>query len=324
MYTFDEIQALVASSMEQLDWTRSPKGLYEPIGYCLSLGGKRVRPCLCLMAADMFGGNLETVIPAAQALEVFHNFTLLHDDVMDHADIRRGKPCVHVRWDENTAILSGDAMTIEAYKCLARLKAEHLATVLPWFNQMAIEICEGQQYDVEFEKRDDVTRDQYIEMIRLKTAVLLATALKIGAYLAGASADDQQHLYQFGINLGLAFQLQDDYLDVYGDPATFGKAIGGDILCNKKTWMLLSALQQADNQSFETLKSAIHGELGQGMQKIDAVTRIYTQLGIHQQAQQKMEEYYQLALQDLAAVSVSDQQKQVLLDLAQKLLKRNK
>ena len=225
----------------QLDWHREPYGLYEPIEYTLAAGGKRIRPQLAMIASQLFGGKDEEVLPAALALEVFHNFTLLHDDVMDHADVRRGRPTVHVKWNANTAILSGDQMLIEAYKLLAGVPKEKLSQCLEMFNKMATEICEGQQYDVDFEAKETVSEAEYLMMIGKKTAVLLATALQMGAYIAGASQDEQETLALFGNSIGLAFQIQDDILDVWGDPATFGKAIGGDICCNKKTYVTIIA-----------------------------------------------------------------------------------
>ena len=231
----------INAEIGKLDWSREPKGLYEPIGYTLAAGGKRVRPQLALLATKLFGGKEEDVLPAALALEVFHNFTLLHDDVMDKAPVRRGRPTVHVKWNENTAILSGDQMMIEAYKLLSQVPEKKLAKTLRLFNKMATEICEGQQYDVDFESRDDVTIPEYMEMIRLKTSVLLATALQIGAYIGYANDEQQKKIYEYGIHVGLAFQIQDDMLDCYGDEATFGKAIGGDITENKKTYLWLTA-----------------------------------------------------------------------------------
>ena len=231
----------VNAEIGKLDWSREPKGLYEPIGYTLAAGGKRVRPQLALLATKLFGGKEEDVLPAALALEVFHNFTLLHDDVMDKAQVRRGRPTVQVKWNENTAILSGDQMMIEAYKLLSQVPEKKLAKTLRLFNQMATEICEGQQYDVDFESREDVTIPEYMEMIRLKTSVLLATALQIGAYIGYANEEQQKKIYEYGIHVGLAFQIQDDMLDCYGDEANFGKAIGGDIAENKKTYLWLTA-----------------------------------------------------------------------------------
>jgi len=233
----------------KLDWAKEPKGLYEPIGYTLAAGGKRIRPTLCLLGAEIFKHPApQSAMDAALALEIFHNFTLLHDDVMDDAQVRRGRPCVHIKWNTNTAILSGDQMMIEAYKQLAKLPKEHLSHVLSLFNKMATEICEGQQYDVDFEQMKNVSLDQYLNMIRLKTSVLLATALQMGATLAGADIAQQDALYNYGIALGLAFQIQDDYLDCYGDERTFGKAIGGDIKEGKKTWLWLTAQQLSKEQ----------------------------------------------------------------------------
>ena len=216
----------INNEIAKLDWKREPYGLYEPIKYTLAAGGKRVRPQLAMIASQMFGGKEEEVLPVALALEVFHNFTLLHDDVMDKAQVRRGRATVHVKWNENTAILSGDQMIIEAYKLLAEVPADKLAKVLKMFNQMGTEICEGQQYDVDFESQEEVSIEEYLKMIRLKTAVLLANALKMGAYIAGAKDEQQEMLYEFGIHIGLAFQIQDDILDVWGNPETFGKAVG--------------------------------------------------------------------------------------------------
>ena len=239
-----------------LDWSKEPKGLYEPIAYALATGGKRLRPTLTLIAAETIingglinGEAINQALPAALALEIFHNFTLLHDDVMDHAQVRRGRETVHVKWNDNTAILSGDQMLIEAYKQLSNVPADKLPQVLKWFNEMATGVCEGQQYDVDFEHMSQVSIDDYMQMIEKKTSVLLAYAMQIGGYIAGADETQLQALYQYGLHIGLAFQIQDDILDVYGDPKTFGKAIGGDICCNKKTILLLTALETADAES---------------------------------------------------------------------------
>ena len=321
MHTLQQIQSLVSSAIADMNWQQQPEGLYAPIDYELRLGGKRLRPCLALMAADMYDASLEHVMPVAKALEVFHNFTLLHDDVMDHADVRRGMPTVHRRWNENTAILSGDAMSICAYRELAQLPAEHLPGMLDLFNTMALQICEGQQYDMEFEVRKDVTVDDYMHMIRLKTAVLLATALRMGAVLGGASRHDADQLYDFGIGMGVAFQLKDDYLDVYGNEATFGKAIGGDILCNKKTFMLLTAQQRADEASAAELARWLD-TTERSVQKIEAVTALYNRLDVPQVCLQAMDTYYRRALACLEDVSVSSERKSVLATLAAKLMER--
>lgn len=266
----------------QLDWHREPYGLYEPIEYTLAAGGKRIRPQLAMIASQLFGGKDEDVLPAALALEVFHNFTLLHDDVMDHADVRRGRPTVHVKWNANTAILSGDQMLIEAYKLLAGVPKEKLSQCLDMFNKMATEICEGQQYDVDFEEKEMVSETEYLMMIGKKTAALLATALQMGAYIAGASQDEQETLALFGTSIGLAFQIQDDILDVWGDPATFGKAIGGDISCNKKTYVTIIAEKIADEESRKELQHWYSQTLSDNTEKIARVKAIYERLGVRE------------------------------------------
>lgn len=323
----------VNALIEKLDWNREPKGLYEPIAYTLSAGGKRLRPQLVLIGNALFGGNPQDAIPAALAIEVFHNFTLLHDDVMDKAAIRRGRPTVHIKWDENTAILSGDQMLIEAYKLLSQVPADKLPETMRLFNKMATEICEGQQYDVDFETQDNVQIADYIMMIRLKTSVLLATALEIGAYLAGASLEQRHFIYEFGVNLGIAFQIQDDWLDVYGDPATFGKAIGGDILCNKKTYIRLVAQSKVAVQNKETA-AAQNGEQNtasawpydalEGEEKIKKVTEVYTSTGAKQICEQAIQDYTNIALENLNKVEGNETQIQQLKDLAAKLIARTK
>ncbi len=280
----------------KLDWNREPYGLYEPIEYTLAAGGKRVRPQLAMIASQLFGGKDEEALPAALALEVFHNFTLLHDDVMDKADVRRGHPTVHVKWNENTAILSGDQMLIEAYKLLSGVPADKLSTILQLFNKMATEICEGQQYDVDFENQESVALDEYLKMIRLKTAVLLATALKMGSYIAGASTEQQEMLYEFGINIGLAFQIQDDILDVWGNPETFGKAVGGDISCNKKTFVALTAMQLADTDTRTALEQWFAQTLTDNTEKIAAVKALYEQVGTRTLCEETVEQYTAQAL----------------------------
>ena len=291
----------INNEIAKLDWKREPYGLYEPIEYTLAAGGKRVRPQLAMIASRMFDGKDEAVMPAALALEVFHNFTLLHDDVMDKADMRRGRPTVHVKWNENTAILSGDQMLIEAYKLLSGVPADKSPKVLQLFNQMATEICEGQQYDVDFESQEQVTLDDYLLMIRLKTSVLLANALQIGAYIAGADEQAQDALYQFGIAVGLAFQIQDDILDVWGDPQTFGKAVGGDISCNKKTFVYLTALQLATtlNHSTQPLNHWYSQVLEDNTEKIAAVKAIFEQLGVREACEAVVAQYTQSALEIL-------------------------
>lgn len=293
----------INKEIAQLDWSKEPHGLYEPIAYTLATGGKRLRPNLALIAADAVinGGlinSIEEVLPAALALEIFHNFTLVHDDLMDRADIRRGLPTVHTKWNSNTAILSGDQMLIEAYKQLSKVPAAKLPQVLTWFNEMATGVCEGQQYDMDFEHLNQVSIEDYLKMIELKTSVLIAYAMRIGGYIAGASPAQQEALYQYGLHIGIAFQIQDDILDVYGDPKTFGKAIGGDICCNKKTLLLLTALETADAESkAELLQWLMASE--QDEEKIAAVTAIYTRIGVRESCEAVMEEHTAKALAQL-------------------------
>lgn len=302
----------------KLDWKREPYGLYEPIEYTLAAGGKRVRPQLAMIASQLFGGKDEEVLPAALALEVFHNFTLLHDDVMDHAEVRRGRPTVHIKWNENTAILSGDQMLIEAYKLLSGVSADKLPTILHLFNKMATEICEGQQHDVDFESQEHVAIEEYLKMIRLKTAVLLATALKMGSYIAGASTEQQDMLYEFGINIGLAFQIQDDILDVWGNPETFGKAVGGDISCNKKTFVALTAMQLADSSTRKELDQWFAQTLTDNTEKIAAVKALYEQADTRSKCEEAVEQYTAHALHLLSQLP-QNQATEQLRQLANKL-----
>src|SRR5574344_2187470 len=298
--------------IKKLPLDKEPKGLYEPIEYVLSLGGKRIRPMLMMMAYGLWKDDSEKILPQAVALETFHNFTLLHDDVMDHADVRRGKPTVHKKWNENTAILSGDNMLVLAFKWMQQCPADKMPAVLDVFTSTAIEIDEGQQLDVDFEERDDVHEEDYIEMIRLKTSVLLACALKIGAIMADAPKEDVENLYKFGEAIGLSFQLQDDYLDVYGNPAVFGKAIGGDITSNKKTYMLINALNKAEGADKKELEQWIDAHSFDREEKVKAVTDIYNKLRIDKMAKAKMEQYYNNAIAFLDKVKVSDDRKRAL------------
>jgi len=302
----------INKEIERLNWQKEPRGLYEPIEYTLAAGGKRLRPTLALIAAEAIvngglinGDAIEQTLPAALALEVFHNFTLLHDDVMDRAEVRRGRPTVHVKWNDNTAILSGDQMLIEAYKLLSNVPADKLPQVLKWFNEMATGICEGQQYDVDFEHMSQVSIEDYMKMIEKKTSVLLAYAMKIGGYIAGATPVQQEALYQYGLHIGLAFQIQDDILDVYGDPKTFGKAIGGDICCNKKTMLLLSAMNNADPESkAELLQWLLTTDRNE--EKIAAITAIYDRLGVRGECESVMEQHTAQALTQLDKLPKND------------------
>lgn len=291
MMTSQEILKLVNNHLDSLADERQPRHLYEPIEYVLSLGGKRIRPTLMLLAYNLYREHPEDILMPACGIETYHNYTLLHDDLMDQADLRRGHETVHKRWDANTAILSGDSMLVLAYQRMAQCRPDKLKEVIDVFTQTALEIGEGQQYDMDFEKRDDVTEDEYIEMIRLKTSVLLACALKIGAILGDASAEDANNLYRFGEKIGLAFQLQDDFLDVYGDSKVFGKAIGGDIVSNKKTYMLINAFNRANAQQRAELERWTQLKDFDRQEKIDAVTALYNDMGIDRLAQDKMATY---------------------------------
>lgn len=302
----------------------SPVRLYEPIGYALAGEGKRIRPLLMLHAASLFSDRPEAVYPAALALELFHNFTLLHDDIMDHAGIRRGEPSVHVRYGENSAILSGDAMSIMAFRYLSQCEGQKLTSLLSLFSTTALEVCEGQQYDMEFEDRDTVTIAEYLEMIRLKTAVLIACSLKMGALIAGASEQDCQSLYNFGILIGIAFQLQDDWLDLYGDENTFGKEIGGDICENKKTYILLKALEMSEGTNLSRLKEWITATEYNKTDKIEAVREIFTHSGASEETKKLMKEYHDKAIDALQQVNIANSDKIELKDFAGKVLSRIK
>lgn len=322
MFTASQLLDKINIHIAELQFTRAPKGLYAPIEYVLSMGGKRIRPVLMLMAYNLYKEDVTRIYGPATGLEVYHNYTLLHDDLMDKADMRRGKKTVHKVWDDNTAILSGDAMLVLAYQYIADAPVEHLKEVVDLFSLTALEICEGQQLDMDFEQRSDVTEQEYIEMIRLKTAVLLAAGLKIGAILGGASKEDAAYLYDFGVQIGIAFQLQDDLLDVYGDPAVFGKNIGGDILCNKKTYMLIKALEHANDTQLVQLTKWLAVDSGQPNEKIAAVTELYNEIGIKTICEDKMRDYYTRAMKSLDAVSVIGTKKQELKDLVEHLMYR--
>ena len=319
MRTFEEICRTIEEALARLTFDQPPRSLFDPITYTLSLGGKRIRPALALMACDLFGGKNEDVLQPALGLEVFHNFTLLHDDLMDEADRRRDKPTVHKLWNPNVAILSGDAMLICAYQLVAKANDK---AILELFSRTALEICAGQQYDMEFESRSDVTEEEYIEMIRLKTAVLLACALKVGAMIGGASTADADALYDYGIHIGLAFQLQDDLLDVYGDPKTFGKNIGGDILCNKKTFLLINALSVASEEQRQVMEDWMARKTYDAQEKIAAFTNLYNELSIRDLTERRIEDYYRMASEDLARLSIAPETLSVLKGTCDRLMKR--
>lgn len=322
MFNRIELQKKVNDFISNVQIGREPFSLYDPINYTLQSGGKRVRPVLVLMACNLFTDDIEHAIKPAVGLEIFHNFTLLHDDIMDHADIRRGNPTVHKKWSENTAILSGDAMFIQAYEYFLDCESPNFRDILKVFNQTALEVCEGQQYDMEFEERDHVTEQEYLRMIELKTSVLIAAALKIGALLGGSNKKDADLLYDFGRNIGLAFQLQDDFLDVYGETEVFGKKIGGDIVANKKTFMLIKAKELARDEDLKILNNLLNAKNMERESKVDSVKKIYNKLNIHNLVKLRIEELNQLALDSLAKVSIEENKKSELKKLAENLIHR--
>lgn len=322
MLSFEQILEKVNAQLDALKYPTTPRGLYEPIRYVLSMGGKRIRPVLLLLTYSLYrDDNLEQAMPAALGIETYHNYTLLHDDLMDKAPIRRGKPTVHKVWNDSTAILSGDTMLILAYRLMQQCNR---TDVLQLFTRTAIEIGEGQQYDMNFENRMDVTEAEYIEMIRLKTSVLLACAAKMGAMLGQAPEADAEQLYHFAEQLGLAFQLQDDYLDVYGDPAVFGKKIGGDILCDKKTYLLINAWLRADETTREELTRWMGCPADMATQKIQAVTAIYNRLDIPQLCQQTIDNFFERARHTLSQINLPAEKQEQLWKYARTLLHRNK
>ena len=316
MKAFQEYLDIVNGAIAVIPYPSQPNQLYEPIAYHMALGGKRVRPVLTLMACDAMGGDPSNAIDVAVGLEMFHNFTLLHDDVMDNADVRRGKPTVHRRWNDNTAILSGDTMLTIATQYIARSANWQCVDL---FNKTAIEIYEGQQWDMDYEERNDVTVDEYIMMIRLKTSVLLGCALKMGALIADADITEADLLYQAGVNMGLAFQLRDDVLDVWGDPETFGKEIGGDIMNNKKTFLLINAMQLAKGDDADELRHWLNDPYATRDDKVKGVTALYERLGVRQLAEDAITHYNDLAVAAFNRVKMSDDDKQAFVTLANRL-----
>ena len=322
MYTSEDLLKKVNEALENVVYDRKPASLYDPIKYVLSIGGKRVRPVLTMLAYNLYKDDPLSIMSQALGLETYHNFTLLHDDLMDHADMRRGHETVHKKWDANRAILSGDTMLLQAFERVEDCDPAKLPAVFKVFIQTTLEIGEGQQLDVEFEKRNDVTEDEYIEMIRLKTSVLLACACMVGAIMADAPAEDIENMYKFGEKLGLAFQLQDDLLDVYGNPAVFGKNIGGDITSNKKTYMLINAFNRATPVQRDELTKWVEAKEFDRNEKVAAVTNLYNEIGIRQLCEQKIEQYYQESLVYLDKVSVSDERKAEIKAYAAEMMKR--
>lgn len=314
---------VVENALKELSFNKSPKELYAPIGYTLELGGKRIRPALLLLANDLFGGKIEDAISSALAIEVFHNFTLVHDDIMDDAPLRRGKPTVYKKWNRDIAILSGDVMLIESYRLLSQCNPMHLGKILTIVNQTAVQVCEGQQYDMNFESATTVSIDEYLKMIELKTAVLLAGSLKVGAILSNAEDVDSDHLYEFGRNLGIAFQLMDDLLDLYGDPDKFGKRIGGDIIANKKTYLLLKAQELATGSLKKELEFCLSSKVLNDDVKVEKVKRIFDQLNIKELANKEMSLFYNTAISHLDSINAPKEKKQVFENFALGLMNRD-
>jgi geranylgeranyl diphosphate synthase type II len=326
MYSIEELQQKINKEIET--WSEQlnqkvPKELYSPVKYALEMGGKRLRPVLLLMAANLFCDEIDDGLPAALAVEIFHNFTLLHDDIMDKAEMRRNNPTVHKKYNENKAILSGDAMAFLSYKLLLQCRCDKLSEIAQLFTDTALEVCEGQQYDMDFETRQDVTEAEYLEMIKLKTAVLIACSLKAGAQLADADDITANHIYNFGINLGLAFQLQDDLLDAFGDQQTFGKKIGGDIVANKKTFLLIEALERANAEQKTELKNWLAKTDFNPDEKIKAISGIFNQMEIKKLTEEKIDSYFYAAVKILQEMNVEEDRKMPLKNLTKKMLGRN-
>lgn len=324
MYTLSELQKIVANYMDNLNVDGSPHSLYEPISYSIAAGGKRLRPMLTVLSCNVFSDNALSALPAAAALEVFHTFTLLHDDVMDNATVRRGKPSVYGKWGTNAALLSGDAMLIYSYKLLQQTPVEYLPAVLGCFNYTAMTVCEGQQVDMEFESRNDVTMEEYMSMINKKTAALLAGATMIGAIQGGADTLSRQHLFSFATELGLAFQLQDDLLDAYGTEAQLGKPIGGDIVEDKKSFLMLTAFAEADAPTRKRLQSLLEDKTMAPEDKIREVLTLYNSLGVKEIAEREINTHFTKAMDSLASLEVGAERVEPLRELAQSLLGRKK
>lgn len=310
------------NELQHIQYGQDPPELYEPIRYIMSLGGKRMRPLLTLMAAYLFTDDWRKAVRPALAVEVFHNFTLMHDDIMDQAPLRRSQPTVHEKWNGNVAILSGDVMLVNAYQLLLSVEADKLKPAMERFSRTAAEVCEGQQMDMNFETRWDVTEAEYIDMIRLKTSVLLGFALELGGLIAGADAETTRHLYEGGMNIGVGFQLKDDLLDVYGDPAKFGKQVGGDIIANKKTFLLIEALQQAQGDVRVELTEWLNKATFDKNEKVKAVTAIYDKLGIRQLTEARITDYFTQGFANFDQVEAQPDRKKLLIQFARQLVER--
>jgi geranylgeranyl diphosphate synthase type II len=324
MLSFEKAQEIINREIESLVINREPVELYQPVKYILSIGGKRIRPALVLMACNLFSDTITHAIKPALAIEIFHNFTLLHDDIMDNSELRRNRPTVHEKWNQNVAILSGDVMSILSYRFIGDCSAEILPDILDLFTTTALEVCEGQQYDMNYESRNDITGDDYIKMITLKTSVLIAASLKLGAMIGGASHTDSDFMYEFGKNLGIAFQIRDDLLDVYGNTEKFGKKIGTDIIANKKTYLILKALEEADDESGKILRKLISTKNIDPEEKITTITGILNRLGIREIVEVESKEYYNKALRAFDLVTVNSKQKKSLKDFVKQLMEREK
>ena len=322
MRSLTDLQKLIETGMNNFELSGRPSELYDPIRYMIQIGGKRLRPALVLMSHELFGGDPEKVLQPALGIEIFHNFTLLHDDIMDKAPLRRSKPTVHEKWNTDIAILSGDTMFVQACQFMMNVDATFVSPVLSLFLKTAIEVCEGQQLDMNFERQENVSHEEYIEMIGLKTAVLLGCSLSIGAICANASKNDIDHIYQFGKKLGIAFQLHDDILDVYANADKFGKQIGGDIIANKKTFLFISTLEQAKQDQLAEFKRWISMKEFNVEEKVKAVITIFDSLNIRLQAEQKMNEFFSDAMQHLEQINVPAEKKQLLIEFAEKLMVR--
>jgi geranylgeranyl diphosphate synthase type II len=322
MTSLDEFREEFVSYLSNTISTKEPKNLYGPISYILTLGGKRLRPILTLMTCELFEAPFQKAMNAALAVELFHNFSLIHDDIMDNAPLRRGKETVHEKWDVNTGILSGDAMLILAYQLFENYEAKTFQQLAKLFSKTALQVCEGQQYDVDFEERDTVTVAEYLHMINYKTAVLVGAAMEMGAIVAGASEKSQIAIYEFGRNLGIAFQLQDDYLDVFGDPKTFGKQVGGDIISNKKTYLFLTALSDSSAEDSKELEHLYSIQPKNPEEKIEAVKRLFIHSGAEEKTKQKISYFTEIAIQILKDLDISEAGKKQLTAFANQLIYR--
>ena len=322
MQSIQDYQKAFETYLKQFEIAKEPRSLYAPVNYILALGGKRLRPVLTLMTSEIFGGDYQKALPAALSIEVFHNFSLVHDDIMDNAPLRRGKETVHMKWDLNTGILSGDAMLILAYQLFENYQPETFHKLVNLFSKTALEVCEGQQYDIDFETSDGVTMNHYLKMIEFKTAVLVAAAMKMGAIIANASEDDQEKIYEFGKNLGIAFQLLDDYLDAFGDPLTFGKQLGGDIIENKKTILYLKALELSNKENKLKLQHLYSINAQDNSDKIEAVKQIFTFTGAVNETQKEIKKFTDKAFSILEVLSIDSDKKEILKRFGEQLMNR--